>query len=73
MHLWGGGEVCVQGTGACGGQKVMPDTLKLTSDPLRLELVVVVSHPVWVLGTKSSPVPEHYYTHLTPEPSTMLK
>lgn len=63
----------MQGTGACRDQRVMPEALELALESLRLELLMVVNHPVWILRTKSSPVPEHYYTLLTPQPPTMLK
>lgn len=36
------------------------DGQKRASDPLKLELEAVVSHPTWVLGSDSSPLQEQY-------------
>ena len=40
--------MCVSFVDLCSGHR----SQKKISEPLELELQVVVSHPVWVLGTK---------------------
>lgn len=44
--------VCVQGIDACRGQKIGPDTLKLTPDSPRLKLLVGCESPSMSAGNQ---------------------